>query len=999
MSSLSLHLSLLGPIQITLDDTRVIITSPKIQALLAYLVMEPRSHSREALADLLWPEQETGRQNLRQSLSRLQTALPQSPQKAPRFHATRQEIGFRPSSGVILDVEIFRRKLAEARQHPHPDPVACEACAQTLTAALALYRGDFLAGLAAESRPFEEWAERLREQLRGEAGRALSQLTQRHSQGAEWPIAETFARRHIALAPLDEAAHRNLMTILAGQGRHAEAVAHYDYLSDLLADELDISPAPETSALYQKLRDVPALPPVTGAPTYPLAPKHNLPPQFTPFIGREADLAQINQRLDQPECRLLTLLGPGGVGKSRLAVQVGHARRDAHPDGVWFVPLAELTPGEQAGEQAVDAIADAVGEAISLLFGSRAVTGTDRRRALLQALKRRQMLLILDNMEHLLPDEDLLGLVVDLLQGCEGVALLVTSRRPLDLRAEWLWDVAGLPFPPPEEAEDAPGQGPNGQAAARPLTAYPAVQLFVQSAQRLRPDFRLEDGTNSPENAAPVGRICALVGGLPLALELAAAGIRSREVAQIAQEIERDVDSLQTAMRDVPARHRSLRAVFQNSWAQLAPAEQAAFRRLAVFHGSFSQAAAEEVAQIPAPTLERFCQRSLLRREQTALEPHRFILHESLRPFVQERLADAPDAVKIHAAHSRFYTRLLGQSVIPDGGDGPLTPAQLRPEMDNVRAAWAYAVAQADLSALGQGSGGLLRYFVLTNRAEEGERIFGQAVERVAQSLAPLEAAHPVAVAALAELMACHARMLFKLARYDQAGAVAEAAMGLGRQANAPRPTSQATLYAGLIALYQNREEAAQALFEQALQMARQHDLLKVESDALRSLGIIHDQRADLVRADFYYSASLDISQRIGDRRGASASLGNLGVIRQRRGDLAKARTLLEAALEIHRAIGDRSSAGRTLTYLGELAEAQGDLADAESYLVQGATLLRQIQDRHHEAESLVALGRLMTQAGRPDDAQTALDRAMAFYREIGDEAGIAEIRAVQNGG
>jgi len=962
--------------RIALDDQPVTqITSPKILGLLAYLVSQPnRTHSRESLSELLWSGQATGRQNLRQSLSRVQSALPQPAGDVPFFQAGRQTIGFNSNASYTLDLAVFDQALATVRRHPHPDPATCPDCCAQLTQIVHLYRGDFLDGLLVESLPFDEWMLINRERLRRQSIWALEVLTRHHAQEERFSVAYDYAQRQIAIDPLHEEAYRQAMTILAQNDRTSQALELYAQFVDRLRLELDVAPAQETTDLYQRIRAAP----ITISPLYPFTPSppHNLPPQFTPFVGREEELRQMQSRLDQPECRLLTLVGPGGVGKSRLAVQAAQARRLDYADGVWFVPLAALAAPEQ--------VLDAVASALDLRFDTKTVTTAARRNALLHMLGTRRMLLVLDNFEHLLPhtQPDLAGdaveLVLDLLQGTRHIDLLITSRQPLGLRAEWIFDVTGLTCPPLSSPLADPA------AAAQ----YSAVQLFVQVAQRLRPSFVLD-----PATVAPVQEICVLTGGIPLALEMAAATVRTRTPAQIAQEIRASLDTLATSMRDVPPRHRSLRAVFEDSWRLLRPAEQTHFRRLSVFPASFSAAAAGSVAELSGETLTSLVERSLLQRRTGPAQEERFALHETLRHFAAERLAANPDeAQTLRERHCRHYTTFLAQQQERlESGDAVQAAAVIQLEMENVYAAWSWAAAQVDLDALARGTHALLRHYVLTNRVEEGERAFAQAVAGVQARLATQPDAHPVQVAILADLLAAHARMIFKLARYAEAATVAARAVALADRVGAQRPAALASLYGGIALLYQSRYAQAQAHFERALTLARALSWRKLESDALRSLGILYDEQGDLRRADHYYTASLEISRQIQDLRGASASLGNLGVIQQRRGEYGLARAHLEESLAVHEEIGDGSSAGRTLTYLGNLARDQGDWPAAQTYLLRACQVLQSVRDRHHEADALLDLARVHRHFVWQAEAIHCLERAILLYREIGDQAGEEE--------
>ncbi len=426
-------------------------------------------------------------------------------------------------------------------------------------------------------------------------------------------------------------------------------------IAELLAKELDLPP--DQHDLFLKiarqekgiphLDALPPLPTPTTTPTHQ-QPKSSLPAPLTPLIGREHEAAMIVQQLRDTACRLLTLTGQGGVGKSRLALEAAHKIRDAYPHGVFFVPLA----GTVSSEFILPAIAEATGFTF---------TGAGNLQTqLFHFLGDKCLLLVLDNLEQLLKGIEILS---DLLQQCPQVKILATSREPLNLRIEWAVAVQGLPIPSDLRLEN--------------LESNSAVALFVQRARQGKFDFVLRE-----EDLPDVERICQLVEGLPLGLEIAASWVRTLSCREIAREIENSLDFLTTSARDVPQRHHSLRAVFDYSWTLLTAEEQQALMKLSVFKGSFTREAARQVAAASLPLLTALVDKSLVGHAAG----QRYELHELIRQYAHEQLVHSGQLEATRDRHLRYFLTYAEEFTLeaarqqPDGvaepsGGRPRQPA------------------------------------------------------------------------------------------------------------------------------------------------------------------------------------------------------------------------------------------------------------------------------------------------------------------------------------
>ena len=491
----------LGDFEVVVADHGVVhFPTDKARALLAYLVLEGhRPHSRQVLSGLLWPDQPQERAfaNLRTTLRRLRQSLDET---APGItdHAlvtTRQALQVLPDA-FNVDALTVDSLTAACATHAHADVMACAACLARLAQVVTLYRGDLLPGFSLpDAPPFEEWLVIQREVTQQQALKALHILAEASIRRGQYDQALAHATRQLTLDPYRENAYRQTMRALASSGQRAAAVAQYERWAETLRNELGVEPERETTEVAEEIRAGrfrPAIEP-QAAPAIPdllPAAATALPAYVSPFVGREQALSEVIAVLDQPDIRLLSIVGAGGMGKTRLAVEVARLRQNRYPDGVVFVPLASLTEPS--------AIAPALATALGLTG-----RGVDPHLAVMQALRHRHVLIVLDNFEHLLEGAE--GLV-DLLQMAPGVQVVVTSRERLNVRGEHVYPVQGMAY-------DLTG-------TLTKAASLPAVRLFVQSARRIRPGFELTGAS-----LAHVLRICHLVQGMPLGLELAAAWV------------------------------------------------------------------------------------------------------------------------------------------------------------------------------------------------------------------------------------------------------------------------------------------------------------------------------------------------------------------------------------------------------------------------------------------------------------------------------------------
>jgi predicted ATPase/DNA-binding SARP family transcriptional activator len=940
MSGLALFL--LGSPRVEYNGEPIALQRRRAVALLAYLAVTGRSHSRDTLAALFWPEhdQSSARAGLRRVVSSLKKTLGEG-----WLEVDRETVGLNRDADIWLDASELRNRLAESQTHRHPQEEACPACLSSLAVAAALYRDDFLAGFTLRDSPgFDDWQSFETESLRNELARALQRLASGHGGKGEFDPAIAYARRWVALDPLHEPAHRSLMRLYASSGQRAAALRQYVECEHVLQEEVGAQPEEATTQLCQAIREGRELPPfrepIPGAvPTPAAVVRHNLPLQLTPFVGREAILAEIADRLQDPACRLLTLVGPGGSGKTRLALEAAAARLDDFEHGVYFVSLAPL--------DSVEAIVSTVAMALGLSFytGAPGRPESQPRQQLLDYLRHKAMLLIMDNFEHLLEGLDL---VLEILQTAPKIKMVVTSRARLNLQGEHLLPVPGMDLPEWEAPEDA-------GATLEDVRQYSAVELFLQSARRAQPGFALAD-----ENVADVIRICGLVEGMPLGILLAAAWVGLLSPAEIASEIGQSLDFLEAELRDLPERQRSMRAVFDRSWRLLSEREREVFQRLSVFRGGFTRQAAGQVARAQLRELRALVGKSLLQRDPQG----RYGVHELLRQYAAERLAAVPaewEAAKDR--HSAYFAGFLQhREASLRGRDQRRALAEIEAEIENVRVGWYWAVLHGRIEDIDRALESLVVLYDTRGWFQEKEEILAKAAQMLEEESFghAQDALQSGAPAALVQEGAGAQESIISRRRRLVLGKV------LAHQGGA-------CFSLGL-------REKAMALLQRSLEILRDLGAREYMALALSVLGIntlLQGEGKSLCLE------GLAISKEIGSRPGMEMSLWCLGRDAVLHGEYRAAQRLYQERLAVSRELREELVAN-SLSDLGYVAWCVGEYREARQLQQQSLALSKELGCQYGIADSLLRLGLDALGLMEYGEAPQLFQDSLAIRQEMG---------------
>ncbi len=938
-----LTLTLLGSFGGVLEDRSVInFVTDKSRALLAYLAVErQRPHRREALAALLWPDQpeERARQSLRQCLLHLRQAL-KAPVTGPPFLWIEYNlVQIHPEAQLGLDVADFTAVTAAIENHPHRHRESCLPCFQRAVELVSLYQGEFLAGFhLADSALFEEWVLLKREWLHIRAVEALALLAEIEERRGKLEEARRYAQQLVQLEPWREEAHRQLMRLTALTGQRSAALAQYENCRRVLQAEFNAGPTVKTQQLFEQIRD---------SQDFSSPRVSSLPIPAAPLVGRQAELVELAELLAVPTCRLITLTGPGGIGKTRLALQVAEEHRGLYPDGEYWIDLSSIN----AGDLIVPMIALQVG---FTLYGKEPPVVQ-----LINYLRERRALLILDNAEHL-PE---LGLLVsDLLNQVPGIALVVTSRERLFLREEQLFVVEGLPYQP-----------------SFSVPCPEAVAFFIQCARRIHRKF--EPDSQELESILVLSR---LVDGFPLALELAAAWISQYSCAEIAAALSRDMDLLTTLLRNVPARQRSMRITFEHSWALLLPAERSLLARLSVFRGGFTAVAAGEIADADSVTLKALEEKSLIHRAGDG----RWHLHELLRQFAAEKLSIL-EAGRLFTAdrHADYYAEFLaGWENVLKGKDQDRALASIHTEIGNVRRAWEWAleVGKEDgfsaLKVFRTSFESLFLFFALRSWYQEGAVLFARAAEVVGEKDRLLAG----------ELRTRQARCLEFTAPAEEAIRLYRENLELFQQLGAEHQTALPLYGLGYMAHLRGEYDEARRYFLNSLERYQAWDNRWGAANVLSSLCLSLRRQGKYQEALRSGRQSLEIRRDLGDRRGIASSQNNLGLVFCAVGDFDAARRAFQESLALCLEMGLTIGAANTLTGLCQVAMNSGDIDEAIHCQEQARDLYHEIGDLWGMAIAFNNLGQLQIEKGEIAKAGELLREGIRLYRRAGIKAGLS---------
>ena len=935
--------------------------------LLALLVLRhDHEVARAELAALLWPDaaESLAFYYLRRSLSNLRHALGAESHRilTPSPRTLRLDLSGADCDLLAFDAAIQRAQNIEFKmQRDESEDAARSILQSALQEAVALYRGPLLPDC------LEEWVltERAaREQARLAALERLAQITQAQGEPA---AAVHWLRLLLAADPYRESACQALMQTLADCGDMAAVTQVYRDMRLLLRCDLNADPSPDSQALYRSLQArgprSAAFSPVSDAPA---GPTRRLPIPLTDLVGREEEREEVCGWLSKS--RLVTLVGTGGVGKTRLSLAVAEQMVPQFADGVWFVDLAPVSDP--------NLLAQTVLRTLSL----REIPHGTAEETLEQALSSRMLLLVLDNCEHLL--EACGSLTHRLLSASPGLRALATSREALGLTGEQIYRVPSLSLPPLDQIDR--------EKSASSLLEYGAAQLFVERARQANPSFRL-----SRDNAVLIAQTCHRLDGIPLAMEMAAARVKSLSIAQIAARLDDRFHLLTGGSRAALPRQRTLQAAVDWSCDLLTHPERVLFRRLSVFAGRWSLEAAEAVCAasgkrkkgdgkgnhedsaepqgdanaqaetlLPSGVLDiltALVEKSLVVFEEAMDGAARYHLLETMREYGRERLAEAGEAEALRNRHCDFYLQ-LAEEIEPRlyGPEQGVWYDCLEREYNNLRAAleWCHREANGDRA---------LRFAIALSAFWD---VRGYFKEGQAHQVAALARESSLGAAARARALLSAGQLCCRQSDFVQGHSFLEECLAIQRALGNGTGIAGALNDLAHVALHQSDYDRGNLLGEESLAISQGLGDIPGSIGALNVLGHLARHQGDLARAGSHYEACLTIQRELGDTRGIAGSLYSLGEVACNQGRFAQARALCEEGLRIQRELGEKMGIIHSLGMLGRVTEEMGDYAQASALYRESLALRRELGDIHLIAGSLEVFAGLAGRQGRSPNAE-----------------------------
>ncbi|MEN8173646.1 MAG: BTAD domain-containing putative transcriptional regulator, partial [Chloroflexota bacterium] len=832
----------------------------------------------------------------------------------------RFSVAFNPASESWLDIHAFNQAAGDG----------------DVEDALCLYQGDFLQGLHLRGcREFEQWVITEQEILRQKMITTLQRKVTSCIDSGRYLQGLTYVRRLLDINPLLESAQRQLMRLLTYENQRETALTQYEVCREILENELGVEPSVETRVLYQQIQDG-----GIEVPTLPPSPPHNLLPQMTPFFGRKHEMWVLGKLIRDSNVRVISVIGPGGIGKTRLVQETSLTEVINFSDGVFFIPLVGLKNSKN--------IVPAVAKALSISFHGEG----DSEGQLLAYLSKKNILLILDNIEHLLDD---IAIIKHILDAAPDLKILITSRIKPDLPGEHIIQLGGMALPPLDTTQN--------------IAVYSSAALFLTAAQRMDPNFKIGAG-----NQAAVVQICHLVEGMPLALLLAATWIQILDPVEIAAEIKGGVDFLETDAGDLTERHSSMRGVLNHSWRMLSEDEQAILSGLAVFRGGFTAEAAREVVGASLQHLRLLNKKTFIQR----VDGKRYQIHEFNRQYLCEKLKASPEIeTETRSRHSRYFIQELRQWDIDYKGSQQASAFErIRADIDNVRIGWDWAVEQPHVDQISLGFDGMYLYYRWLSLYKDGVEMCQDTLDRITSLKSG------TARRMTARILTWQSRFCYFLREEERAVQLVLQSYTLLNEfalhdqdileEKALTLTWMGALGRGMTEI--EKIGSQRDLLEESILIWRQLNKTHELAWTLHELGDCFKYGSKYDLSKLAYEESLTIYSKNGNNVGKADVLSVFGTLNLRMGNLEEAERMLLESVSLGRSLGHQFLLAWTLQWLGWAYSWTGKTREAMLALEESLAILNNLGVEHRAAYSLARLALCQVILGNYEKAREVIE-------------------------
>lgn len=921
----------------------------KARALLVYLAVEaPRSFRRSHLAGLLWGEysEENALHNLRQTMVRLRKGWRQAAEPVPLLITHHDTVALNPEVNLWVDLLAFEAAFEKALTNFEDRWRLDRIDIHNLIRAVDLFSGPFLDRFSLfDTLLFDEWASLVRERTTKKALEALTLLCEYYERRGDYAQASRLADRVAALAPWDNRACSHSMRLSALQKQWSSAKRHYEQFNRYLVDHLDVSPNPQVTALYNQIRALsnreeplpPSIPVSEGL----------IPELASAFVGRGDEISDLSQMLANPDNRLIALVARGGTGKTRLAVEIGHLLRGLYADGVFFMPLRDVS--------ALEGLDRLMGDSLQCSFSGT----TPHHRQLLDFLRDKQCLLILDGCEHHLLYNAIRDVLAEILATAPDVKILATSREHLNLPEEHVYPLAGL--------DHQLGESGAGDSLS---PASESVALFEARARQVNHEFAFTTAT-----LPLVEELCHKVEGHPLSIELLASATATLSIPDLVDDLNANQGLFDPAASSVPSERRSLSIVLERSWQLLSEAQRVTLRRLVCFQGGFTQAAALHIAQTTPEVLASLVEKSFIHQ----ISQGRFVLHEIIQQFAVQKAIKHGQLAPTRETHAGYFVAQLAKIGRENAAVIQVDALEkIETDFENYLSAWNFYIEKKALSMLEGCIDILYQFFYIRSLFEEGIQLFEAAIHS-ADHLAPFDSL-------LGQLANRLGALAQRLRKHERAFQMYSRALAIF-QPTGDCPELGLT-YIGLANHYMLTKDFDRALayIHRALACFTALGDRYHQSTALYLEGMIFQRSADYPQAKIKMTEALEISREFGDQRGMISRLNQLAGHDCNAGEYESAEQRYLESLALSRTFKDRYQQAIILNNLASVYHPRQDYVKEQSVLEESLAICREIGDQDGEAIALNNLGELAVVMGRFDQAVEYCRSALDIALKLGED-------------